>query len=403
MKKAAPPRSRRTRIACALLALLCVVALAGCVPYGFWSPDSKFVATDVDGKLRILSVATGKFATFNSGGRYVANPTFSPNGKMLAYYAATKSKKGYATWNIWLRDLATNKERKLPHTSSVSRDQMNGKIVLTVFAQATKFSPLSWSPDSRKIAHVADINQPITFIQVIDVVDGRITSLPRASQTQRNPVWSPDGRWIAYLTHANTTKRKRKTNNEIDLDPRDFYYVDLCIVDADGTNPRRIRRSGNASVIYPFRSPQWTAKSDALVVLTAPQEPRKFTWLDDVVHEVRLVPIKGRTSRVLTRLPIPHASISSNLQSVVYMGGPKRLTLVHRSRPFKSARVLDRFSTGQNPKSVRGRSASNFSELPVLSPDGKTVAVLPLRNPKTKRLEMRLYDVSTGRKKIYPL
>jgi hypothetical protein len=40
--------------------------------------------------------------------------------------------------------------------------------------------------------------------------------------------------------------------------------------------------------------------------------------------------------------------------------------------------------------------------LPVLSPDGRTIA-LPNEDPKTKGYELRLYDVASGKKSVYPV
>ena len=78
-----------------LMATLGLFVLAGC-DSAFWSPDGKSLALDVHGKLRLFNVETKKFTSFNSGGRYVINPTFSPDGKTLAYYAA-RGKKLAAT------------------------------------------------------------------------------------------------------------------------------------------------------------------------------------------------------------------------------------------------------------------------------------------------------------------
>lgn len=66
----------------------CLFSLGGCIgPNAFWSPNGRAIALDVDGKLRLFNVASGKFARVDTGDRGVLQPTFSPDGRRLAYYA----------------------------------------------------------------------------------------------------------------------------------------------------------------------------------------------------------------------------------------------------------------------------------------------------------------------------
>src|SRR5438093_5541920 len=104
------PRLHRTALL-AITALL-IPLLAGCRST-FWSPDGKSLALDVGGKLRLFDLATKQFRALDAGGRYVVNPTFSPDGKTLAYYGITSKGGKPQGVDLWVRDLSSNKERKL--------------------------------------------------------------------------------------------------------------------------------------------------------------------------------------------------------------------------------------------------------------------------------------------------
>src|SRR5438067_2200132 len=98
----------RLPLAATCAAAILLPLLAGC-RCTFWSPDSKSIALDVGGKLRLFDLATKRFKALDSGGRYVVNPTYSPDGKMLAYYGITLKGGKPEAVDLWARDMAANK------------------------------------------------------------------------------------------------------------------------------------------------------------------------------------------------------------------------------------------------------------------------------------------------------
>src|SRR5262245_37961809 len=101
------------RFAGLCLGVLCLFSLAGCIgPNAFWSPNGKAIALDFDGRLRLFNVASGKFARVDTGARTVVNPTFSPDGRRLAYYGVVRTDTVERA-DLWVRDLETNREWKI--------------------------------------------------------------------------------------------------------------------------------------------------------------------------------------------------------------------------------------------------------------------------------------------------
>lgn len=107
------------------------------------------------------------------------NPAFSPDGKSIAF------RRGPA---IWLLDPATASERKLSAIES-----------------STAPGTLAWSPDGKWLvtASRADSNNLALF--AIEVATGQrhqLTQPPAGFAGDRSPVFSPNGRLLAFTRHT---------------------------------------------------------------------------------------------------------------------------------------------------------------------------------------------------------
>ena len=75
-------------------------------------------------------------------------------------------------------------------------------LSLLIYGLACIYSPISWSPDSSKIAalHLGKEGDEARFeIWITDVESGESELLVSSKTGLSAPVWSPDGEWIAYL------------------------------------------------------------------------------------------------------------------------------------------------------------------------------------------------------------
>ena len=186
-----------------------------------------------------------------------SSPAWSPDGSRIAFLAGRNGKSG-----IWIHDLATRADRFLVAASQSNawlgrgadknfQWSPDGKWIAFVGAEPSGPAPasdvkvfsrimyktntgftdnrrthlwlvgaaggeprlltpgrfdehsLAWSPDSRRLAFVSDRSPDPdnTFrndLFTLDVTTGAVTRLTDTPAAEFLPVWSPDGRWIAY-------------------------------------------------------------------------------------------------------------------------------------------------------------------------------------------------------------
>jgi TolB protein len=96
---------------------------------------------------------------------------------------------------------------------------------------------LAWSPDGQRIAHTTRERSGRTRIWVTDVDTGERTPLTDGASRDEMPTWSPDGRYLAFVSDR-------------DGDP------ELYLMRADGTAPTRLTRAPGADWL-----PRWVPES----------------------------------------------------------------------------------------------------------------------------------------------
>jgi Tol biopolymer transport system component len=175
------------------------------------SPDGKTIAFDLLGDIYTMPIAGGTPTRIAEGLAYEVQPRFSPDGKRIAFSGAndhggtdlyTRRRDGSAT-RLVIQDAgepAWSRRDRLAYVRSgnVYTAHPSGRPRRWV---TSGVSP-DWSPDGSRLALVRP-SPNLTF----DGPTGRMyTVAPSGHDLRRvgrrtdvsHPVWSPDGRWLAY-------------------------------------------------------------------------------------------------------------------------------------------------------------------------------------------------------------
>ncbi|RLD90994.1 MAG: hypothetical protein DRJ29_14695, partial [Bacteroidetes bacterium] len=201
-----------------------------------WSPDNKigiWLSTPDKTLLYTVPSTGGQAMQVTTKGSWM--PSWSPNGKYLYFDGINTDQLGGL--------------ESVPVTGGkVSRSPINSKYQLQ---PAMPTGGISISPDGEKIVFVgfySDIDEPEiqkklkgTHIMVIPVKGGnpiKLTTNPLLDLSDAYPVWSPDGRNIAFLRLENKTE-----NNKIES------FTNIYTIPADGGTPKKVS-SVNDIVTY---------------------------------------------------------------------------------------------------------------------------------------------------------
>jgi dipeptidyl aminopeptidase/acylaminoacyl peptidase len=212
-----------------------------------WSPDSKRLAfaSDRDGKrqLYVISPDGGEAAQLTSLETGIAGFEWAPDGRRIAFTAADpeskvkkERKEKYGDFEVINSDYTMNHLWIIDVPEAFDRKPQPVRLT-----EGTAFTVggFRWSPDSSRIAFSAsrDPDQrssDTTDLYVLSVVDRSIRKLVDTRGPDTNPVWSPDGKQIAYQTAAG----------------REFYYYLnglIAMVPASGGASRLLSESFDES------------------------------------------------------------------------------------------------------------------------------------------------------------
>jgi Tol biopolymer transport system component len=157
------------------------------------SPDGKSIAFVALGDLWLLPATGGKPENLTNDAAYDLDPTWSPDGRYLAW----STDRGGKHLEIWIRDMQTGQMRQLTNIP-------------------TQPTSLQYSPDGKRIAFVnVDGMWRTASIAVADVATGQVSVIHKSIFAPGTPTWSPDGKRIAVAMVAPYNHKYREGTNQV--------------------------------------------------------------------------------------------------------------------------------------------------------------------------------------------
>jgi Tol biopolymer transport system component len=225
------PPTRLVLLAILLLLAAAVVAVVGSrrSPGPFGPGANGVVAYDDNGQLRLVNADATSRRELPSGVAYAFGPTFSPDGRFLAYWST----------------MSSGVDANVPIDLVVMDLRSDPPSIHTLWTLSGRAGPrLAWSPDGRRIA-AADIMAGVRRVFVVDVEDGVSRPIGPAGLDAWDPIWSPSGTQIGFLGGVGSS--------------RAFY-----VMNADGTDPHQL--SSIASRGRGYQTPAWSPANNRVAV-----------------------------------------------------------------------------------------------------------------------------------------
>lgn len=239
---------------------------------------------------------------------------FTPDSRAVIYTAGGKFHRvDVTTHQVSLIAFTAKVEQELGPRVSASYTVSDGPL------EARQLRWMRVSPDGKRVVfsavgkiYLADLSADPSGAKLSAATPRRLTSTPAGSIREFEPVFSPDGKWIAYVTWSDTEGGQ------------------IWKAPADGGTPLKL---GGLAAFY--TSPVWSPDGQKIAFVTGSARD----WLSDGggILELRWMPPDGGESHEIVRIPGGYQSpaFSPDGTRIYYMesappppggeGGPARL------------------------------------------------------------------------------
>jgi dipeptidyl aminopeptidase/acylaminoacyl peptidase/ectoine hydroxylase-related dioxygenase (phytanoyl-CoA dioxygenase family) len=225
-----------------------------------WSPDGAAIAFTSNRKekanLYLLRVAGGEAEPLTDGKADVVDFAWSPDGTRIAFLMPAplteeeeKANKGRADFR-WVDENLKLSRLYLIH---LRKDLAGNRDVHPLTAADVHITGFDWSPDGTRIVYthqpmpVAD-DWPKSAVAVVDIATHEVTELVPSGTAPAQPLYSPDGKWIA-LTQSDETPPHWAFSSLIHLIPVGGGTSQTLPPTADST-PQLVGWSADSARLY---------------------------------------------------------------------------------------------------------------------------------------------------------
>ncbi len=267
------------------------------------SPDGRWIAFTVsqldqkkdasDTNIWMAPAAGGEAIQLTSTDKPETRPRWSPDGKYLAFMSGREGGKS----QVWLLDRRGGEAEKLTEVkqgvSSYSWSPDGTRLALVIHdpdpdekeADEGKEKDKDKAPKPivvRRLQFKQDevgyLNDLRDHIYEFEVPSRKLTQLTSGNCDDADPVWSPDGKWIAFTSNRSP-------------EPDSNFNTDISLVPAGG-GP--IKAVANSPAIE--QSPVFTPDGSS-IVFNLGGEPKDIWY---ATENIAVVPVSGGPARVLT-------------------------------------------------------------------------------------------------------